>query len=77
MKAQAPLSNLQIELLKMYSSGVSDEYLKDIKLMIAKYLFSKAQERADNIWDSKKYSDEIINQIIQERSPKNESCLRY
>jgi hypothetical protein len=65
MKAQAPLSNLQIELLKMYSSGVSDEYLKDIKLMIAKYLFSKAQERADNIWDSKKYSDEIINQIIQ------------
>jgi hypothetical protein len=33
--------------------------------MIAKYLFSKAQERTDNIWDSKKYSDEIINQIIQ------------
>ncbi len=71
MKVQAPLSNLQIELLKMYSSGVSDEYLNDIKIIIAKYLFNKAQERADTIWDSKGYSDEIINQMLKStNSPK-------
>jgi hypothetical protein len=64
MKTQAPLSNLQIELLKMYSSGISDEYLNDIKTLIAKYLFKKAQNRADAIWDNKAYSDEIVNQII-------------
>ena len=66
MKLQAPLSNLQMELLKLYSAGVSDEYLDEIKVLIAKFLFEKARERADAIWDSKDYTDEKINEIIKQ-----------
>jgi hypothetical protein len=65
MKLQAPLSNLQMELLKLYSAGVSDDHLNEIKVLIAKYLFEKARERADAIWDNKNYSDEKINELLK------------
>jgi DNA-binding MltR family transcriptional regulator len=62
----APLSNLQIEFLKLYSAGVADEHLEDIKILIARFLFAKARAKADKIWDEKKYTDEIINDLIQQ-----------
>ncbi len=61
---QPPLSNIQVELLKLYSVGVPDEYLPDIKRMIAKYLFEKASDRADKIWDEKGYSEETLKKWI-------------
>lgn len=62
----APLSNLQVEFLKLYSAGVADEYLEDIKILIARFLFAKARAKADKIWDEKKYTDEIINDLIKQ-----------
>ncbi|MBK9013360.1 MAG: hypothetical protein IPM82_04385 [Saprospiraceae bacterium] len=38
-KRTAPLSNLQLELLKIYSAGVPDKYLDDLRILIARYLF--------------------------------------
>ena len=52
-KRTAPLSNLQIELLKMYSAGVPDQYLEDLKILIARFLFAKARAKADQLWDEK------------------------
>ena len=50
-----------MELLKLYSAGIPDEHLEDLKILIAKFLFEKARAKADKIWDKKKYTDEIIN----------------
>ena len=57
---QAPLSNMQLELLKLYSAGVPEEHLTGIRILIAKYLFAIARAKADKIWDEKQYTDEII-----------------
>lgn len=38
------LSNLQIELLKLYANGVSEENLHEIKSMLAKYFAGKASD---------------------------------
>ncbi len=65
---QAPLSNLQVELLKLYSAGVPDEHLEGLKILIARYLFAKARAKADKIWDEKKYTDEIINTLLKENA---------
>lgn len=65
LQAQAPLSNLQMELLKLYSAGIPDEHLEGLKILIAKYLFAKARIKADKIWDEKKYTDEIINVLLK------------
>lgn len=48
------LSNLQIELLKLYANGVSEKNLHEIKLMLAKYFADKASDAMDAVWEEKK-----------------------
>ncbi len=47
------LSNLQIELLKMYSNGVSEKNLHEIKLMLAKYFADQASDAMDQVWEER------------------------
>ncbi len=61
----APFSNVQVELLKLYQTGVPDEYLEDLKILIARFLFTKARAKADKIWDAKGYTDEILNDLLK------------
>lgn len=62
-KVNPPLSNLQMELLKLYSTGISDDNLKELKIVIAKFLLEKARKKADEIWDERDYSQETIVHI--------------
>lgn len=39
--ASQPLSNLQLELLHLYETGISDKHLLELKEVIAKFLFEK------------------------------------
>ena len=47
------LSNLQLELLRLYAHGVSDDNLLEIKQILAKYFADKATDAMDKIWDEK------------------------
>lgn len=52
------LSNLQLELLKLYADDVSEEDLRQIKQLIASYFAQKAINEADKIWDKNQWTDE-------------------
>ncbi len=69
MSAAHPLSNLQQELLKLYSTNITDADLAHIKNYLAKYFADKAIKEADKIWDEKKYSDETMNLWLNEDKP--------
>ena len=43
------LSNLQLELLKLFSYGVNDDDLKVIKNFLTKYFAEKAMDEADKV----------------------------
>jgi hypothetical protein len=60
-----PLSNMQMELLKLYAAGVPEPYLAEIKEMIARFLLAKAREEAGKSWKEKKYSDETVDQWVK------------
>ena len=45
------LSNMQIELLKLYSKNVPDNQLEEISLLLAKYFADKATRAMDKLWD--------------------------
>ena len=47
------LSNLQIELLKIYSNNVSENNLHEIKLILAKYFADKASDAMDTVWEER------------------------
>ena len=70
VQSKAPLSNMQMELLKLYSAGVPDQYLEDIKILVAKFLFAKARAKADKIWDEKSYTDDIITELVNQQLDK-------
>ena len=45
------LSNIQIELLKLFPYNLSDKQLMEIKNMLAKYFAKSATEEMDKLWD--------------------------
>lgn len=61
-----PLSNVQKELLKLYSQNLSPEELKELKTVLGKYFSYKATKEADKIWDNKKYSNETMDSWLNE-----------
>jgi hypothetical protein len=58
-----PLSNVQAELLKLFSANVPESHLLELKKIMAKFLFEKARDKADIIWNEKGYTDEQLQQI--------------
>ena len=60
-----PFSNLQIELLQLYATGVPDAYLPEIKEIIARFLLAKAREEAAKVWQEKGYTAETAHRLAQ------------
>jgi hypothetical protein len=65
--AQPPLSNVQAELLKLFSAEIPESHLLELKKVMAKFLLDKARDRADAIWDEKGYTDEKLQQILDKK----------
>ncbi len=59
-----PLSNIQAELLKLFSADIPDKHLAELKNMIARFLLDKARDKADAVWDEKSYTDEKLRQML-------------
>ncbi len=58
---QPILSNVQIELLKLYSVGVSDDVLLELKKVMSRFLMQKLREEAGKVWLEKGYNETTIN----------------
>ena len=61
-----PFSNLQKELLKLYSVDLSPVELEELKFVLGKYFAQKASKNADKVWDEKQYSNELIEEWLDE-----------
>jgi hypothetical protein len=59
-----PLSNIQMELLKLYSMNIEDKDLLHIKNYLAQFFMQKAIDEADKVWDEKGYSDELMDEWV-------------
>lgn len=59
-----PLSNVQAELLKLFSVEIPESHLLELKKVMAKFLLDKARDKADAVWDEKGYTDEGLQQIL-------------
>jgi hypothetical protein len=59
-----PLSNVQAELLKLFSAEIPENHLMELKKVMAKFLLDKAREKADAIWVEKGYTDDKLRQIL-------------
>lgn len=56
----------QLEILKLYSTGMSDEELNELKKLLADNYAKKAIIEADKIWSEKKLSDKDMEKWLHE-----------
>ncbi|MCB9273035.1 MAG: hypothetical protein H6564_03280 [Lewinellaceae bacterium] len=59
-----PFSNMQLELLKLFSRDLSEEDLKAIKRLIVQYLAEKTTDLADKVWEEKGWTNEDMDRLL-------------
>ncbi len=53
-----PMSNLQLELLKLYANQIDDQKLHEIRLLLGQYFAQKATEAMDTIWEQNQLTEQ-------------------
>ena len=66
-------SNLQLELLKVYSREVEEEDILAIRKILADYFAKKAIENADKVWDQNGWKTEGTKILSKEHNRKTVS----
>lgn len=66
-----PLTNLQLELLRVFSREVSEKELLEIRQLLAQYFAEKAMDLADKTWEEKGYTEYDEDRLLEghERTP--------
>lgn len=62
---QPPLTNLQMELLKLFARQLPEKDLHAIRDLIAQYLLERSFELADEAWDKRGYTVESFQQKMK------------
>ncbi|MEL7220382.1 MAG: hypothetical protein AAGJ93_03620 [Bacteroidota bacterium] len=60
-----PLTNLQLELIKMFSLDLSDAQLLEVRQLLTKYFADKASDEMDRLWDENGWTDETMDNWLQ------------
>jgi hypothetical protein len=63
-----PLTNVQIELMKLFNTNLSEDELVELKRVLSRFFADKAIAKADVIWDEKRLSDEDMDKWLNEKS---------
>ena len=66
MQIQTQFTNLQLELLKVFSRQVSDDDVKAIRKMLVDYFSEKAMNLADQAWEKNGWSEKDTMKLSNE-----------
>jgi hypothetical protein len=60
-KLQPPLSNVQLELLKLYATDLSEKDMLELKDMLADFYAKKSIQLANQVWEEKGLTNEDMD----------------
>jgi len=65
------LSNVQMELMQLFSTDVSEKELKDLKKMLLEFKFKRVTSLVNQVWDEKGWTEKDMERILHthERTP--------
>lgn len=66
MRIAKNLSNLQLELLKMFSYELEDHQLNEIKDLLSNYFAKKATDEMDKLWDENNWDEKTMKDWTNE-----------
>lgn len=67
-KTTTPLTNLQLELLKVFSYQLPEEELLEVKQVLATFFAERLKKRASKIWKEKKYTQNDMNKWLNDEN---------
>lgn len=59
-----PLSNMQLELLKLFTHDIEESDLIALKRLMVKYLSEKASRLADKVWKDKNWTAKDMDDFL-------------
>lgn len=62
------MTNLQLELLKMFNNNLADSQLIELKDLLSKYFQSKVDSEMDKFWNENNWTDSTIESIVSEHT---------
>ena len=71
-----PLSNLQIEMLQLFSQGLSEDDLIAIKRLIVRYFADQASNEMDRLWEENNWSDETMDGWLSDPDSASENTSK-
>ena len=60
MVLDTPLTNAQLELMKMFSHELSEDDLTALKRILANFFAERASEEMDRLWDANGWSNDTM-----------------
>ena len=60
-----PLTNLQLELIKMFSLDLTEEQLLDVKKLLSGYFADRASDEMDRLWEENNWSNETMDNWLK------------
>jgi hypothetical protein len=63
-----PLSNIQVELMRLFSTNLSDSELNELKDLLSGFYANKAIEQADAIWDKQALKNSDMEKWLNQKS---------
>jgi len=61
MEQIGQLSNLQIELLKLFNYNLQEKQIIEIKKLLSSYFAQNITKGIDELWDKEKWNDKTID----------------
>lgn len=62
---QQPLSNMQLELLKVFSHDLKEQELLELKQLLVQFFAKRAIQAANQLWDEKGWNDEDVDRFLE------------
>jgi hypothetical protein len=66
MEAVGKLTNVQIELLKLFQYNLPEKQLAEIKNMLAKYFAETATIEMDKLWEENNWNNDVMKEWSNE-----------
>ena len=63
---QLPLSNIQLEMRKLFADNLPDNELLEIKKLLVEWRFRKLKEAANKVWDEKGMTAEDMERLLHQ-----------
>ncbi len=63
-----PLTNVQLELLKLYAYDLKEEEMQELKKVLAAFFAERIRQRTGKIWQERGYTQETMQQWLNDET---------